>query len=500
MTFQQFKRKVIRKLKNMKAENKAEKTNGAASSSAKSKKSTGNKRDKWIYKVMDKTGWDYEYTKAKIVAAKKITGCKYSEYFKFNLFEYPDEELQFQYRVGLDHIEARKNRLENRIIAVIDNTGWDRDTVIDDINRVKDTYGINSEDYVKYELYNAPKNDFMSYFEMKKKEEKQRYLDMKEEAVQKVMKKTGWEHDYAFGKMNEAIKRTHCTPKEFYIYKMYDLTEEEQDKVFLAYHSKQIMKKYDVSKNFITVLRNKELTNEMFASCIKRAWCVNTKVNLKEFKQTFANSTKIIYKPVGGHRGFGVETFELTPDTIDDVYKKLSEYPTGVVEEFVKQHAEINEICPTSVNTIRIVTISSVHEPITSDGKMFDIAYVAFRIGGGSSIVDNFHSGGMVAAIDKNTGEILTNAVDGEGNVFVEHPMTGTKIKGRFIPYFDEAIKMITEECQKHKIENYIGWDIAISENGPELIEVNDRPGVVLISTPFAAEKIGMKPVMEKYL
>lgn len=457
-------------------------------------------REKQVQRVMEKTGWDHDYTVKKMLAANKSIGCKFSEYNKFRLFEYPEEELDFQYRVCLDHQEAKKQRLENRVIVVMDNTGWDHDKAMSHINMVKDKYSINSEDYVRYELYNAPDDGFMEYYNKKIEEKRADYRAKREECVQKVMKKTGWDHDHAKAMMDDCIKRTHCTPKEFVIYRMYDLTEEEQDKVFLAYHSKQIMAKYDVSKNFITVLRNKELTNEMFADLIKRAWCVNNKVTLDQFKTIFANSTKIIYKPVGGHRGFGVETFELTADTIDDVYAKLSQYPTGVVEEFVKQHPDINKICATSVNTIRIVTISSVHDPVTDDGKMFDIAYVAFRIGGGTSIVDNFHSGGMVAAVDKNTGVILTDAADGDGNVFVTHPMTGTKIKGFQIPYFKEAIDMVTAECQKHKIENYIGWDMAISETGPELIEVNDRPGVVLISTPFAAEKIGMKPEMDRFL
>ena len=457
-------------------------------------------REKQVLRVMAKTGWDHDYTYEKMLQAHNTIGCKFSEYYKFGLYSYPDEELDFQYRVALDHQEAKKQRLENRVIVVMDNTGWTREKALEHIEMVKEEYGINSEDYVKYQLYNAPEDGFLQYYADKQAEEKAAYQAKKEDCVQKVMKKTGWNHQLAKSKMNTCIKRTHCTPKEYVTYRMYDLTEEEQDKVFLAYHSKQIMAKYDVSKNFITVLRNKELTNEMFSDLIKRAWCVNNKVSLEEFKSTFKDSTKIIYKPVGGHMGFGVETFELSPDTIDDVYNKLKDYPTGVVEEYVKQHPEINKICASSVNTIRIVTISSVHQPVTNDGKMFDIAYVAFRIGGGTSIVDNFHSGGMVAAVDKNTGIILTDAADGDGNVFKTHPVTGTKIKGFQIPYFKEAIDMVTKECQKHKIENYIGWDMAISETGPELIEVNDRPGVVLISTPFAAEKIGVKPEMEKYL
>jgi len=59
---------------------------------------------------------------------------------------------------------------------------------------------------------------------------------------------------------------------------------------------------------------------------------------------------------------------------------------------------------------------------------------------------------------------------------------------------------MVTEAINKNKLEGYLGWDVAIAEDGPILIEVNDRPGVVLLSTPYAAQKKGMKHVLAKYL
>ncbi|MBR5020959.1 MAG: hypothetical protein IKY17_04955, partial [Oscillospiraceae bacterium] len=50
------------------------------------------------------------------------------------------------------------------------------------------------------------------------------------------------------------------------------------------------------------------------------------------------------------------------------------------------------------------------------------------------------------------------------------------------------------------KVEGYIGWDIAISENGPMLLEVNDRPGSDGLQTAPAQAKMGMKFLMEKYM
>ena len=60
---------------------------------------------------------------------------------------------------------------------------------------------------------------------------------------------------------------------------------------------------------------------------------------------------------------------------------------------------------------------------------------------------------------------------------------------------------MVKEAIVEKKLDGYLGWDIAITENGPVLIETNLTPGVILFSMPYiATEKRGMKHVMEKYL
>lgn len=40
----------------------------------------------------------------------------------------------------------------------------------------------------------------------------------------------------------------------------------------------------------------------------------------------------------------------------------------------------------------------------------------------------------------------------------------------------------------------------AIAEDGPELVETNVGPGVILHQLPFSAEGIGVKSSLEKYL
>lgn len=322
-----------------------------------------------------------------------------------------------------------------------------------------------------------------------------------EKTLEVTMAETGWDYEFAMDQFYDARERTGCSPKEYKMYRFYDLTEAEQAEVFLMSLSKQITKKYSTkNREFVAIMRNKEKTNEYFADLLGRAWCVNTKITEDAFAEKFASSKRIIYKPLLGNRGNGVEAFDVTPETVREVYRILAGYDKGVVEEFVVQHPRMSELAASSVNTIRAVTVSSNTEPVTADGKMADIAYTSLRIGGGTSIVDNLHGGGVCAAIDMDTGILVTDGVDMESHVHTHHPYTGVKIKGFQVPFYQEAKEMILRTIEEKKIEGYLGWDIAITETGPVLIELNNTPGVPGLSTPWVAEKKGMKHIMEKYL
>ena len=326
------------------------------------------------------------------------------------------------------------------------------------------------------------------------------YQKKVDNSVKKVMERTGWDYESTKAKLLATIERTGCTPTEFFLYRFYELTEEQQDTYYIAKYQKIFQKKYGVDKDFVALLYDKERTNNYFAEYVRRPWCVNTKVTFEQFNETFKDTDRVMYKPIAGHRGYGVEAIYLTPENMKEVYDRLATYPEGVVEAFIKQHPEMCKLSPTSVNSLRFVTFSSNSKPVTADGKMMDIAYSIVRFGREGAIVDNLHSGGMVANVDLETGCLSTDGADRNGDLWVDHPDTGVTIKGFKVPYFEEAREMVKEAIATRKVEGYIGWDIAISENGPMLLEVNDRPGSDGLQTAPAQAKQGMKFLMEKYM
>lgn len=466
-----------------------------------------NEEKEWcIQETVNGTGWNREYALEQIKDAKARVGITYKDYRKNKFYNIPPEKQYEEYQLILAEKEERKQkRAEEKnknILLVVERTGWDYSYAENRIDEARKKTGIKSKDYVKYEFYNIPvelqEKEYKKIVK-KKRNAKQKKAE-KNEIVQKVMAKTGWTQEVTIEKIEAARKKTGCAYKEYLLYKFYELEEGEQDKYFLIHDSVKLAQKYDVDKKMSKILCDKELTNEHFSKYLRRPWCVNTKITFSDFCDKFAESKRIIYKPLHGNRGKGVEAYDIDSKTIRQVYDELKTFPEGVVEEYVVQHSDMLALSPSSVNTVRIVTISSNEKPVTLDGKYIDIAYAALRIGGGDAIVDNFHSGGMVAAVDLQTGKLITDAADMEGNQYVKHPKTGVEIKGFQVPYFKEAMKLVESACLEKKINGYLGWDIAITENGPVLIEINLRPGVVLLSTPYIAEKKGMKYVMEKYL
>ena len=394
------------------------------------------RREKIIAEVMKKTGWSREQAIENMDDANMRTGIRYSEYNKHNFFDIPIEKQGITFREILDK-QARKQRKQDK--------------------------------------------------------ENNRYLF-------RIMMETGWDYDYADERVQEANSRTGCTYKEFANYRFWELDEKTQEELYLISSAKKIIKKFDVEPDFIDLIRDKARTNIKFAEYLKRDWCLNTEIEKDEFVRRFSNSKKVIYKPNGGMQGTGVQVFEIDAESAEHVYDQLAVLPKGVVEQYVTQHPGMNALNPTSVNTLRIVTLSSMAEPVTPDGKHVVVAYVSVRSGGGNAIVDNYSSGGMMMAVDVETGRIITNSFSPSGEIVSVHPVTGITFKGYQIPYFKEALDMVTGACEKYKLSAYIGWDVAIGEDGPVLIEVNQKPGSAGLTAPWLSEKRGMKHVMEKYL
>lgn len=210
-----------------------------------------------------------------------------------------------------------------------------------------------------------------------------------------------------------------------------------------------------------------------FSKYTKRDFIVPNDSNIKDFKKFLKKHEVFMSKPYDGLGGADVKKVYTKDITDIEEYFKYCSENRIFLEELVKQNKELNKLCETSCNTIRIMTFNN-------NGKA-EILWAGLRIGNGINSVDNFHAGGMATEIDLETGKLLRPALDKDLNEFTHHPKTNVKIEGFQIPYFQEVKKMVKEAALESDKILLVGWDVAITDDGPLIIEGNRRPGFDLV-------------------
>ncbi len=134
------------------------------------------------------------------------------------------------------------------------------------------------------------------------------------------------------------------------------------------------------------------------------------------------------------------------------------------------QHPAINAIYEKAINTLRLVT---VHNQKTDE---IEVLSCVLRVGKGNSAVDNWAAGGLSIGVDTDRGTLRKYGFykPDYGTKVTEHPDSHTKFEGYQIPFMQEAIAQ-AKELHRHLYGLHsIGWDIAITIEGPCFVEGND--------------------------
>ena len=79
-------------------------------------------------------------------------------------------------------------------------------------------------------------------------------------------------------------------------------------------------------------------------------------------------------------------------------------------------------------------------------------------------------------------GKPLCKFIDDDGVIYDEHPLTGFDFNSiDKIPFIKEAYSMVKEAALLVPEIRYVGWDVAITNDGPCIIEGNEFPSYGLI-------------------
>ncbi|MFC5512377.1 sugar-transfer associated ATP-grasp domain-containing protein [Massilia jejuensis] len=217
-------------------------------------------------------------------------------------------------------------------------------------------------------------------------------------------------------------------------------------------------------------------------------------------------------KPASGSHGKGAFSLSVTTSSVhwsgghsgsfDDLRHYCEEalaYTRAlIVQPKLSNHHVIKGITQSKgLSTIRVVTIR--HR-----GRI-DVIAGAVRIVVGESDVDNFShgaSGNLVAAVDIGTGEMITS-IGSKSKTWpamqdvAVHPGSGAPILGVMLPCWPEVLALVTKAHESIEGLHTVGWDVAILEDGPVIVEANWRYDIDILQVAY---KRGFRKVIDEKL
>ena len=245
----------------------------------------------------------------------------------------------------------------------------------------------------------------------------------------------------------------------------------EQKKTFVTTKSYYRLLKYLNNYKYDACMSDKLIFNRIFNDYLKRDWIDLRITSLEDFKKFLKNKKTVFAKPPTDFGGHGIRKIVVKDiENIDKLYKELKNKKLNLIEEAIIQHKELDKLNPYAVNAFRVVTL-------IKDGKSYLIGN-ALRI----NIDDNSVVGCQDAYMRLDeSGKICSRVVDDLANVYEEHPIAKVKFNTVRVPYVKEAFEMALSAALRVPEMRYVGWDIAISENGPVIMEGNEYPSYGLV-------------------
>jgi hypothetical protein len=165
----------------------------------------------------------------------------------------------------------------------------------------------------------------------------------------------------------------------------------------------------------------------------------------------------------------------------------------SIFEKRIIQHHKMGQLHSSSVNTIRIGTFNN--------GNNVTVFNAILKLGASGNVCDNWHFGGIIVGIDINTGNLMRYGIQPTkcANKLTKHPDSNLEFDGFKIPFFQDALR-IAKILHSELYGVYtVGWDIAITENGPVVIEGNDNWDFRMFQVYYGGCKISLLELFNEH-
>jgi len=274
--------------------------------------------------------------------------------------------------------------------------------------------------------------------------------------------------------------------QDYFDWDFYDLTRRERRTFMTHPKSNHLAQKWNAPEHR-GIFADKVQFNTVFANFIGREWLDLREASADDIVSFASRHDRVMAKVADSLGGDGVQSFSAA-DIRDDVHGFLADRLQRrqfLLEEFLTQDPVMASLCPTSVNTLRMITFR--------DGEDVRTLARVLKMGNGGD-VDNFSGGGMYTMLEED-GEAKHPAFDDAGGIFSTHPLTGTSIVGFRVPQWQAVERLVDSLARTVPEIPYVGWDIALTPTGPVVVEGNYNTGVFQLKPTATGVRTGLLPV-----
>lgn len=151
------------------------------------------------------------------------------------------------------------------------------------------------------------------------------------------------------------------------------------------------------------------------------------------------------------------------------------ELTSWIVQAKVRSHPDLDRFSGTEhLQTMRLYT------HVGQNGKVHLID-AFLKVIGSDAVIDNFQHGALgnfIAPIEIGSGRLesaITRTEDYQWLRLEKHPKTGQSFCDFTVPWWNEAKDLVVQSADRFKPIRSLGWDVAVTESGPVVIETNIR-------------------------
>lgn len=204
-------------------------------------------------------------------------------------------------------------------------------------------------------------------------------------------------------------------------------------------------------------------------------------VNMQDILNLIKSEKNIALKLISSSSGIGFhklsydEGYKINNESVDEptCIAFLNSIDNYLVTEYVVAHESIRKFSSNALNTVRIMVVND-------DAQHVVVANAFMRIcSKNTGFVDNVMAGGIFANVDVKTGRFddakkIVNSNFVRCNV---HPDSNLEISGT-LPNWEMMTEKLTEISQFLSPLSYLGYDIALTDSGFKIIEINSHQGI----------------------